>query len=133
MKSDSDIIDYLKNSEHWQILTDDYDKAQSNPNFKYDPVNVGTYNYCGYEKGVKFINLDGTIKKSSSSGHQKYDVHPYLAEYDNWGNAAELIYGNSKEQRNKNGEFSRKIVVKNKENKDSVHKKWSDYFNDKEK
>ena len=54
---------------------------------------------------MKFINLDGTIKKSSSSRHQKYDVHPYLAEYDNWGNAAELIYGNSKNQRKNNGDY----------------------------
>ena len=129
--SDSYIIDYLKNPEHWLILTDDYEKAQNNPNLKYDPVNVGTYNYCGYEKGVKFINLDGTIKKSSSSGHQNYDVHPYLAKYNNWGNVAELIYGNSKEQRDNNGEFSKVITVKNEKNNDLIHKNWSDYFNDK--
>ena len=134
--SDSYIIDYLKNPEHWLILTDDYEKAQNNSNFKYDPVNVGKYNYCGYEEDeeenkIKFINSDGTIKKSSSLGHQNYDVHPYLAKYNNWGNVAELIYGNSKEQRDNNGEFSKVITVKNEKNNDLIHKNWSDYFNDK--
>ena len=129
--SDDEIQNYLKDASHWQILTADYNKAQSDSNFKYDSVNVGTYNYSGYEKGVKFVysNDESRVKNSSSENHQEYDVYPYLGgkkSYSNWGNVPGLIYGNTKEQRN-----ATVHIVKNKDNKDEVYEKWSDSFNDK--
>ena len=130
--SDEDIYNYLIDADHWQILTDDYEKARNNPNFKYDPVNVGTYNYSAYD--FDYVNIDGSIKLTSKTDHDKYDVYPYLGgkkSYSNWGNVPGLIYGNTKEQRNSNGAYSKKVVVKNKDNKDEVYEKWSDSFNDK--
>ena len=47
--SNDEIYDYRTDATHWQILTDDYKKAQNDQNFKYDPVNVGTYNYSAYD------------------------------------------------------------------------------------
>ena len=92
--SDEDIYNYLIDADHWQILTDDYEKACNNPNFKYDPANVWTYNYSAY-----YVNIDGSIKSTSKSDHDKYDVYPYLGgkkSYSNWGNVPGLIYGNNK-------------------------------------
>ena len=113
--SDDEIQNYLKDASHWQILTADYNKAQSDSNFKYDPVNVGTYNYCGYEEGIKFVYFydETKVKNSSSDDHQKYDVKPYLGgkkTYSNWGNVPGLIYGNTRAQRDKNGDFYRSVA-----------------------
>lgn len=105
---------YLISAENWLILTEDYEKAQNNPNFKYDPVNVGTYNYCGYEKDkdgnvIEFITHNGSIKSTSSAGHQNLDVKPYLnngaSDDENWGNIPCLIYGNTRDQRDDNYNF----------------------------
>ena len=105
--SDDEIQNYLKDASHWQILTADYNKAQSDSNFKYDPVNVGTYNYSAYD--FDYINLDGTKKKTSSSNHNNYDVYPYLggdkSDYKNWVNVSGLIYGNTKTQRDENEKY----------------------------
>ena len=101
--SNDEIYDYLTDATHWQILTDDYKKAQNDQNFKYDPVNVGTYNYSAYD--FDYINLDGTPKKTSSLSHDKYDVQPYLKDGENYGNVPGLIYGNSKKQRDKNEDY----------------------------
>ena len=77
--SDDEIQNYLKDASHWQILTADYNKAQSDSNFKYDPVNVGTYNYVAYDESIDFVELDGiTERKTEGSYHKKYDVYPYL-------------------------------------------------------
>lgn len=105
-----EIYTYLLKASNWQILTADYNKAQNDSNYKYDPVNVGTYNYCGYEKGIEFVySYDETEKKTSTSDdHQKYDVKPYLGgkkSCSNWGNAPGMIYGNTKKQRNNNGDY----------------------------
>ena len=105
-----EIYTYLLKASNWQILTADYNKAQNDSNYKYDPVNVGTYNYCGYEKGIEFVySYDETEKKTSTSdNHQKYDVKPYLGgkkSCSNWGNAPGMIYGNTKKQRNNNGDY----------------------------
>ena len=105
-----EIYTYLLKASNWQILTADYKKAQNDSNYKYDPVNVGTYNYCGYEKGIEFVySYDETEKKTSTSDdHQKYDVKPYLGgkkSCSNWGNAPGMIYGNTKKQRNNNGDY----------------------------
>ena len=54
--SSEEIYNYLTDATHWQILTDDYDKAKNNSNFKYDPVNVGTYNYSAYD--FDYVNID---------------------------------------------------------------------------
>ena len=92
-------------ADHWQILTDDYEKACNNPNFKYDPANVWTYNYSAYD--FDYVNIDGSIKSTSKSDHNKYDVYPYLGgkkSYSNWGNVPGLIYGDTKRQRDKNGD-----------------------------
>ena len=104
--SNEEIYNYLTDATHWQILTDDYEKAQKNPNFKYDPVNVGTYNYSAYD--FNYVNLDGTKKETSSSKHNEYDVYPYLGgkkSYSNWGNVPGLIYGNTKAQRDVNEDY----------------------------
>ena len=66
----------------------------SDSHLKYDPVNVGTYNYSAYD--FDYINPDGTPKKTSSLSHDKYDVQPYLKDGENYGNVPGLIYGNSK-------------------------------------
>ena len=105
-----EIYTYLLKASNWQILTADYNKSQNDSNYKYDPVNVGTYNYCGYEKGIEFVySYDETEKKTSTSDdHQKYDVKPYLGgkkSCSNWGNAPGMIYGNTKKQRNNNGDY----------------------------
>ena len=105
-----EIYTYLLKASNWQILTADYNKAQNDSNYKYDPVNVGTYNYCGYEKGIEFVySYDETeMKTSTSDDHQKYDVKPYLGgkkSCSNWGNAPGMIYGNTKKQRNNNGDY----------------------------
>ncbi len=129
--SDDEIKNYLKDESHWQILTADYNKAQNDPNFKYDPVNVGTYNYCGYEEGIEFVySYDETkVKNSSSDDHQKYDVKPYLGgkkSYSNWGNVPGLIYGNTRSQRDKNGYYHRDICVVN--NHDVIYEEWECEF-----
>ena len=128
MKSDSYIIDYLKNPEHWLILTDDYEKAKNNPNFKYDPINVGTYNYSAFD--FDYINLDGSKKKTSRNKHNKYDVYPYLGscpedsskDYMDWGNVPGMKYDNTRAKRNRNGDD-----YKNNAN-DEVYKKWNEEF-----
>ena len=101
--SNDEIYDYLTDATHWQLLTDDYKKAQNDQNFKYDPVNVGTYNYSAYD--FDYIKFDGTPKKTSSLSHDKYDVQPYLKDGENYGNVPGLIYGNSKKQRDKNEDY----------------------------
>lgn len=110
-----------------------HNKAQNDPNFKYDPVNVGTYNYCGYEEGIEFVySYDETkVKNSSSDDHQKYDVKPYLGgkkSYSNWGNVPGLIYGNTRAQRDKNGDYHDISVLKDKDDKDLIYKNWSEVF-----
>ena len=104
--SNEDIYNYLTDATHWQILTDDYQKAKSNSNFKYDPVNVGTYNYAAYD--FNYINLDGSIKETSSDLHNLFDVYPYLKKLKkgkNWGNIYCLIYGNTRQQRDDNYDY----------------------------
>ena len=129
--SDEEIKINLKDASHWQILTADYNKAQRDSNFKYDPVNVGTYNYSGYEKGVEFVysNDESIVKNSSSENHQKFDVRPYLGGkkiYSNWGNVPGLIYGNTRTQRDKNGYYHRDICVVN--NHDVIYEEWECEF-----
>ena len=51
-------------------------------------------------------------------------IAPYLAEYDNWGNAAELIYGNSKEQRNNNGYYHDDCCILDEKGIDVIWKNW---------
>ena len=123
MKSDSDIIDYLKNPEHWLFLTDDYEKAKNNPNFKYDPINVGTYNYSAFD--LDYINLDGSKKKTSSSKHNTYDVYPYLggkSKYSNWGNVPGMIYRNTKSYRDSNlTKYNNSAAV-------TVYEEWREKF-----
>lgn len=83
------------------------------PNFKYDPVNVGTYNYSAYD--FEYVTIDGNVKETSEDLHNKYDVYPYLGdkeEYNNWGNVPGLIYGNSKDDRNQNGKHYDKYANK---------------------
>ena len=62
----------------------------------------------------------------------KYDVHPYLAEYKNWGNVAELIYGNSKGQRDNNGKYHFKLLesknLLNSAGDDIIHEHWKSEF-----
>ena len=136
-KDDEYIKEYLKNPNHWLILTDDYNKALNNPNFKYDPVNVGTYNYSGYEKGVKFVysNDESRVKNSSSENHQKFDVRPYLGgkeSYSNWGNVPGLIYGNTRAQRDKNGEWHDTSFLRrnlyNQDGDDIIYENWESEF-----
>ena len=104
--SNSQIEKYLEDESHWQILTDDYEKAQNNHNFKYDPINVGTYNYVAYDKTIKFVELDNvTVKKTKSKEHQAYDVKPYLGNEEgssNWGNVPGLIYRNTRNDKDEN-------------------------------
>ena len=125
--SDEDIYNYLIDADHWQILTDDYEKARNNPNFKYDPVNVGTYNYSAYD--FDYVNIDGSIKSTSKTDHDKYDVYPYLGgkkSYSNWGNVPGLIYGNTKRQRDKNGNYYDVSVSKYEE--DIIYERWGEVF-----
>ena len=135
--SDDEIQNYLKDASHWQILTADYNKAQSDSNFKYDSVNVGTYNYSGYEKGVKFVysNDESRVKNSSSENHQEYDVYPYLGgkkSYSNWGNVPGLIYGNTRAQRDKNGEWHDTSFLRrnlyNQDGDDIIYENWESEF-----
>ena len=104
--SRDEIYNYLTDESHWLIITDDYQKAENNHNFKYDPVNVGTYNYSAYD--FEYENLDGTPKVPSSDLHDFFDVKPYLGgkkSYSNWGNVPGLIYGNTRAQRDKNEDY----------------------------
>lgn len=129
--SDEDIYNYLIDADHWQILTDDYEKARNNPNFKYDPVNVGTYNYSAYD--FDYVNIDGSIKSTSKTDHDKYDVYPYLGgkeSYSNWGNVPGLIYGNTKRQRDKNGYYHDDIVVQTTNDNDVVFNNWRKKWNE---
>ena len=126
--SDDDIYDYLKDANNWQILTDDYDKAKNNSSFKYDPINVGTYNYSAFD--FDYINLDGSKKKTSRNKHNKYDVYPYLGscpedsskDYMDWGNVPGMKYDNTRAKRNRNGDD-----YKNNANNE-VYKKWNEEF-----
>ena len=107
-------------------MTDDYEKAKNNPNFKYDPINVGTYNYSAFD--FDYINLDGSKKKTSSSNHNTYDVYPYLggkSKYKNWGNVPGMIYRNTKEDKEYN------IKMYNQKADKSIFINWKGVFNEK--
>ena len=118
-----DINADLTLAENWLILTESYVKAATNSNLKYDPINVGTYNYSAYD--FEYINLDGSKKKTSASEHNKYDVHPYLGGksiYNNWGNVPGMIYRNTKKARDKNYEDYRTQA------NESVYNYWEEIF-----
>ena len=126
-----DINSDLTKPENWQILTDDYDKAKNNPSFKYDPINVGTYNYSAFD--FDYVNLDGTIKKSSSSKHNKYDVYPYLggkSKYSNWGNVPGMIYRNTKKDRDNNKNLYEDEILKPNGGEDKIYNYWDVMIND---
>ena len=89
-----EIYDYLTKAENWVILTEDYNNTD--PNLRYDPVNMGTYNYCAYDK-----RIPGHDSSEDKDKHSALDVDTF---YD-WGNVKGLFYGNSKKQRKKNGEY----------------------------
>ena len=128
--SNDDIYEYLTDASHWQILTADYNKAQNDTNFKYDPVNVGTYNYVAYDKSIDFVELDGiTKRKTESSDHKKYDVSPYLGgndDYSNWGNVPGLIYDNTSTAKERNGNLYN--VTINRDNADTIYPFWEGVF-----
>jgi hypothetical protein len=79
------IIEYLKNPNNWLILTDDKNAAG---NFKYDPLNMGTYNY----------HANCAEKKEDEKLHNTLDVDPYKT----YGNVKEFK-GINKKQRDLNG------------------------------
>jgi len=89
--SDEELEKHLKDSSNWQIITDD--PNNEDPNFKYDPVNMGTYNYCAYDE-----RISGHDAKSDKRAHNILDVYSF---YD-FANVKGLRYGNSKDERNKN-------------------------------
>ena len=124
--SDEEIYDYLTDANHWQILTDNYVKAQTNTYFKYDPVNVGTYNYVAYDKSIDFVELDGiTERKTKSSDHKKYDVNPYLGgkgDYSNLGNVPGLIYDNTSTAKKRNYSYYEDKCMIDKQ--DKIFDKW---------
>ena len=128
--SNDDIYEYLTDASHWQILTADYNKAQNDTNFKYDPVNVGTYNYVAYDKSIDFVELDGiTKRKTESSDHKKYDVSPYLGgndDYSNWGNVPGLIYDNTSTAKERNGNLYNATI--NRDNADTIYPFWEGVF-----
>ena len=131
--SHDEIYNYLTDESHWLILTDDYQKAENNHNFKYDPVNVGTYNYSAYD--FEYENLDGTLKVTSSDLHDFFDVKPYLGgkkSYSNWGNVPGLIYGNTRSQRDKNGNWRKELFEKysfmNNNGDDIIYENWKSKF-----
>ncbi len=128
--SDDEIQNYLKDASHWQILTADYNKAQSDSNFKYDPVNVGTYNYVAYDESIDFVELDGiTERKTEGSYHKKYDVYPYLGgknDYSNWGNVPGLIYDNTSTAKERNYTYYEDKCIIDKH--DKIFDEWVDEF-----
>ena len=95
----------------------------SDSHLKYDPVNVGTYNYSAYD--FDYVNLDGSKKKTSSLNHNRYDVYPYLggkSKYKNWGNVPGMIFRNTKIDRNSNlTKYNNSAAV-------SVYEEWREKF-----
>ena len=127
--SRDEIYNYLTDESHWLIITDDYQKAENNHNFKYDPVNVGTYNYCSYE-----TSIPGHDKPEDKRLHSILDVLPYRDDGGNWGNVIGLIYGNSMSARNYNGEYHDThslidIYKKYEDEQDEVFVYWEKYLN----
>ena len=103
----------LNNPINWVILTADLNI--NDDNFRYDPVNVGTYNYYAS------LPSYGLIKKGNASIiHHAFDVQPFYT----WGNVKGLPYGNSIDEREANGFYYRDNA-----NKD-VYISWSDYWNE---
>ncbi|MDR0918279.1 MAG: hypothetical protein LBM93_03390 [Oscillospiraceae bacterium] len=92
--SNDEIIELLKNPDNWVILTD---MNSDNPNHRYDPVNMGTYNYFASLAGNPF----------DDAKHRVLDVETFFS----YGNVSGLFYGNSKTSRNENGEFARKSTL----------------------
>ena len=87
----------------------------SDSHLKYDPVNVGTYNYYAS------LPSYGLIKKGNASLiYNEYDVLPF---YD-WANVKGMPYGNSKDERDANGYF-----YNNNANK-IVYDDWRAFFNE---
>ena len=127
----------LKKADNWLILTDDYNKGCNDPNFKYDPVNVGTYNYSAYD--FDYINLDGSKKKTSSTKHNAYDVYPYLGNcpeyssknYKNLGNVPGMIYRNTKSNRDNNSKIYGEKILSPNNNRDFIYEHWSGLINGK--
>ena len=103
----------LNDPRNWVILT--VDPNNNDDNFRYDPVNVGTYNYYAS------LPSYGLIKKGNASTiHHEFDVQPFYT----WANVKGMPYGNSKDERNANGLYYRDNANK------EVYKGWSDYWNE---
>ena len=92
--SHDDIYKELNNAYNLVILT--ADPNNDDENFRYDPVNVGTYNY--YASLPSYGSIKGKI---ASLIHKQYDVSPFYE----WGNVKGLPYGNSVDERDANGDF----------------------------
>ena len=74
-------------------------------------------------------------RNDESDDHQKYDVKPYLGgkkSYSNWGNVPGLIYGNTRAQRDKNGNWRKELFEKygfmNNNGDDIIYEKWKSEF-----
>jgi hypothetical protein len=111
--SHEEIYKELNNAYNWVILT--ADPNNTDENFRYDPVNVGTYNY--YASLPSYGKIKG---KFASEVHNFYDVQPFY----NWANVKGMPYGNSLDERNANGFYYRDTANKN------VNNSWEDYLND---
>ena len=116
-----EIYEYLTKAENWVILTDDINNQ--NPNFRYDPVNMGTYNYCA---SLPITSLFATIdiKRIIKSGendsiHEKYDVSTFRT----WGNIRGFMYGTTKEEKTVNIDY-----YDNNANKKVYDKYWEGVF-----
>ena len=102
----------------------------SDSHLKYDPVNVGTYNYSAYD--FDYVNLDGSKKKTSFSKHNDFDVYPYLGncsgdkkkDYKNFGNVPDMIYRNTKDDRDNNKDIYEDVILNLSDGKDRIYTYW---------
>ena len=113
-----EIYEYLTKAENWVILTDDINN--NNPNFRYDPVNMGTYNYHASLPNKSTPTLLDKIENIINDDiHDKLDV----STFKKWGNVKGFMYGTTKDERDANGYY-----YNNYANKDVYENYWKGIF-----